>query len=152
MFDEWHGTHKIFKEFGIEQYNEECMADIRANSTRFTCSNIKNFEKQIFVWENGKLRQYYLDNNMVHSKELAYIHFQKRKIIIHSSNINEAFSIIINSAGVFAFEGKITPEVIKDYDVKNYKHFFGRQYKRLKNKIPGFKNGSIIFDKSLEKK
>lgn len=152
MFDEWYGIHKIFEEFGIAQYANECMADINANTAGFTCTNIKNFEKQIFVWENGDLKQYYLNKGIINSRELAYIHFQKRKISINSININSAHSIILNAAGVFGFEEEITSEVIEKYNVKNYKHFFERQYKRLKNKVPVLKNDSIIFDKSLKKK
>jgi len=152
MFDEWYGIHKIFEEFGIAQYANECMADIGANSTGFTCTNIKNYEKQIFVWENGDLKQYYLNDSIIESKELAYIHFQKRKININNININSARSIILNAAGVFGFEEEITSEVVKKYDVKNYKHFFERQYKRLKNKVPVLKSNSIVFDKSYVKK
>ena len=38
-----------------------------------------NFKRQVFLWENGKIWQYYQENGRNGAREFLYIHIQKRK-------------------------------------------------------------------------
>lgn len=84
-FDEWDGIWKIFRYHRIKQYHAEVIADIRAPSTykvrRFEATELKNHTHQVFYWHQGKTYQaYYHWEGGLFDHEIAYIHFQKRKL------------------------------------------------------------------------
>jgi hypothetical protein len=84
-FDEWDGVWKIFRYHGIPQYHRECIADIIPSSNkivrRFEASEITNHPHQFFYWMNGKACQaYHHREGGILDREVAYIHFQKRKL------------------------------------------------------------------------
>jgi hypothetical protein len=143
LFDEWQGIYRIFQELNISQYQKEVMADIKVYNTRLVCYNIENFNCQIFVWEEGKVMQYYLNNGNLESRELVYVHFQKRKIITSDSKVYESPSVILNSFCFIPHYGKITGDTVRKYDNVNYKHYLNAQFKRIKNKIPFLKKKFI---------
>jgi hypothetical protein len=152
LFDEWFGIYKIFEEHGIDQYNKEIMADIKVYSTRIECTNIENFSQQIFVWEDGDVKQYYLKDGKLQDRELAYIHFQKRKIVINDTDIYTSPAVILNSQSFLPFKGKITPAIVKRYDTRDYNHYLNSQFKRIKKKFSSAGKKSLSFDLSLLKK
>lgn len=85
QFDEWKGIHRILRYHGIRQYHAEVIADIRPPTrfriTRFEAMEIPNHKHQIFYWYGGKTFQAYLHREGgIIDREVAYIHFQKRKL------------------------------------------------------------------------
>ena len=64
-------------------FEKRIFADISMIYKRFRLAlDDKNYDKQIFYWENGKVyRSYYLDKDL-HKEEFIYIHFKKRKMNI----------------------------------------------------------------------
>jgi hypothetical protein len=135
IFDEWHGIHQIFKEFNLSQYHKECIADILPNAARFVCSNLKNYKKQLFVWQDGLVKQYYLSGGELQVTEVAYIHFQKRKIKINNIKAFKGKGVIFNSFEFIPFEGEITASLVQKYDEANYYHYLNRRYKTVLKKL-----------------
>lgn len=150
IFDEWHGIHQVFKEFNIAQYHDECIADIHPNTARYTCSNIKNYKKQLFVWENGVVKQYFLSEGTVQHRELAYVHFQKRKIRIDDVSVhNSSNAVALTSFSFIPLNRKVSADLIRKYDQPNYMHFFQRNSTRLLNILSTYTRKTAPIDRSL---
>ncbi|HTI90473.1 MAG TPA: DUF6625 family protein [Puia sp.] len=149
LFDEWHGIHRIFEELGLGQYNGEIMGDIKVYSPRLICTNIPNHSRQIFVWEEGHVRQYFLKGDAVGATELAYVHFQKRKIAVADERIYHSRAMILNPQAVLPYDGTITAAVIRKFDRADLSHYLQSQLKRIKKKIGSGGQGSLSFNKTL---
>lgn len=135
LFDEWDGIHKIFNYYNISQYNDEFIADINPKRKKLMASNIKNYDKQVFYWENGHLFQQALINNKMFKRELAYIHFQKRKFkkfIYNSKNIR---SFYITPDGFLEKKGPLFKKDYKLFNKDNFFYYFIWKYKRINKKI-----------------
>lgn len=85
-FDEWRGINKLIKAAGVSNYHEECVADISPIRFKMTNAKLPNYEHQIFRWIDGRVEQvYYNDEQLGQStdlpeiREVAYLHFQKRR-------------------------------------------------------------------------
>jgi hypothetical protein len=149
LFDEWHGIHRIFDELGIGQYNKELMADIKVSSARVVCNNIVNFKKQIFVWQEGVVNQYFLTDGQLDVIELAYVHFQKRKIVLSDPAVFSSKVIILNPQSLLPFNGPITADTVIRYDRPDYNHFVTSQLQRIKKKFFLFKKDAVVINKSV---
>jgi hypothetical protein len=149
IFDEWHGIHEIFNEFNLKQYHRECIADIRPNTARLTSSNLKNYSKQLFVWHEGSLKQYFLADGEVCSTELAYIHFQKRKITIPEPAVFNSRSVLLTARSFLPYNGEITAELIRKHDQPNYLHYFQRVTKVLLKRLPIAGRNPVIINTTL---
>jgi hypothetical protein len=149
IFDEWHGIHEIFNEFGIHQYHQECIADIRPNAARFTASNIENYRHQLFVWNEGSVQQYFILDGSVQHRDLAYIHFQKRKINLSGPQIQENRCIVFNSRSFLPYNREITADVIRKYDQPNFQHYIQRYIKSLLKRLPIGHNNAATINRSL---
>ncbi len=81
--------NQIFDAYGFPLFHERIHADIAPQFRRMKLS-VKsgnpqvNYKHQTFYWQNGKVWRAFLKNNgtwrSVVTEELAYIHFQKRKM------------------------------------------------------------------------
>ena len=149
LFDEWSGIHRIFEELQIGQYNAEIMGDIKVYSPRIECTNIRNYRPQLFVWQKGDVSQYYIDGSGLVAKELAYVHFQKRKIRIEDPAVFTSASMIVNPETVVAWEGEITTEAVKKYDRPGYTHYIGSVFKKIKKKLYSERRGTLSINKTL---
>jgi hypothetical protein len=149
LFDEWQGIHRIFEELGFGQYNKEIMADIKVDSTRVVCTNIPNHTPQLFVWEEGHVRQYYLQDGAVAATELAYVHFQKRKIAVADEKVYHSRAMILNPQAVLAYDGPVTAAVIRKFDRSDISHYWQFQLKRIKKKIRSGRKGALSINKQL---
>ena len=122
--------------------------DVDRRTLEYIAGNQKNYEKQFFCLENGKILQYYLnDNEEINKKEFAYIHFQQKKPTINF-DINEATRndrIILNSSGFFINNGEVSKQMILGYSEK---------IKNIENEKKQFKKDSIckFFKKTLKNK
>lgn len=94
LFDELAIT-RIYKE-RYSFFDKIIFADIWPGKRRYTmCTHLSyypsiyeefckrcdpvNFNRQVFLWEDGKIRQYYQEKGRTESREFLYIHIQKRK-------------------------------------------------------------------------
>lgn len=102
-FDEGWGLTKIAESKGIKTYIGNDFFDIYPFKKGFYSYNKSKQDRALekdkdfyFVWEKGNL---YLKDNVnkdSFSRELAYVHFQKRKIQVKNSSVNEKFFIVPN--------------------------------------------------------
>ena len=151
-FDEWFGIHRIFEDLGIPQYNKEIMGDIKVLSPRLECSNTRNYRPQIFVWEEGSVRQYYLEEGVLKMTELAYVHFQKRKISLSGQDVLRSRVMILNPDTLLPFSGPITAATVREYDRPGYNHYLHSQFKRIRKRLYPFKKDPSAIVKILPEK
>lgn len=124
-FDELSGINRIAKKEKIKMISINCFVDIDKRYNEYMAGNQKNYEKQIFSYKDGKIIQYYIDEEQkMKYKEFAYIHFQtkKPKVNIDFNDVDNQV-IVINSKGFNKINNIIKEDVIKDYseDYSNIK-------------------------------
>ena len=84
QFDELGGMNGLYLKKGFPFFRERIFADISKSTTRlrlvenYPDAHEKNYPHQLFVWENGAVKRYYLENGTVRSEEFLYIHLKKR--------------------------------------------------------------------------
>ena len=100
-FDEFTGINRICKRNKVKCYNKIKIADIDRRFSNYKLVGNKNYELQVFYWEDGNLKRAYvnLDNNIMED-EFCYLHFQKKNpnINMDLDNIPKAF--YINKRGI----------------------------------------------------
>ena len=128
-FDETSGMKIICEKMGIHfWWRLDHMADMMLSPKRVLKigSCMKNYTRQAFFYDNGKLMQCYFENEEIKYKELMYLHFQKRHPI-NAQNIIDSFYIF--------FDEFVVRKSIKD-DKKaierNYQSFWTLKYDKLK--------------------
>jgi hypothetical protein len=145
IFDETYGIFKIFRSLKKNIFHNSNFIDINCNSIRFTSTNTKNYLKQFFVYDNGKIYHYYKTNifdfsNSYLKSEYSYIHFQKRKILFNTfDNPNKIYLIRGNSLLKF----NTIEEIIRyNYLFSDFFiiHFFNRFFERIFSKYFIFNN------------
>lgn len=135
-FDEWAGIYGIYKKNNITMFEKRIFADISMIYKRFRLAlDDKNYDKQIFYWENGKVyRSYYLDKDL-HKEEFIYIHFKKRKMNIFNLERDKTRSFYISSNGFYEKFEKET----KLEDIDKYNYFPGKMKEKIELFIFNFK-------------
>jgi hypothetical protein len=108
-FDEWDGIWKIFRYYKLKQYHKEVIADIipptKYKITKFEATELQNYPFQIFYWHEGKTFQaYYHREGGLFDREVAYVHFQKRKLPPHSFNHLNVNGFTICPLGFFPYD------------------------------------------------
>lgn len=153
IFDEWPGIGKIFREFGLPYYHEEQMADIDSSKMSFTCRNIPNYEKQLFVWEEGNVFQYYLENGDIKRRGVSYIHFQKRIVPVKDEAVLTSEKVLITNRGFYPHVGPVTTDLFYLYDRANLSHGISRimngikkRFSQLFNQSPGVNRSLVYID------
>ena len=97
-FDEW-GAHKgnglswILEKNGIKQYKESMCFDV--NSTKYKFLNARNKEMYngYFEYTHGKVIFWKYENKQYIPEEVSYVHFQKRKLKIESTNTKHFYVV-----------------------------------------------------------
>lgn len=91
-FDEHAGLMSIARKQRIKEYYREDMADISCRIKRMTASRQKNYNHQVFYYENGSVYRAFVENGNIKKEEYIYIHFQKRQLQIES--LGKSFYIL----------------------------------------------------------
>ena len=154
VFDEMCGIVPIYKKHNFPFFSERIFADITPIHRRLTLSRKiynkkpdKNYHKQIFYWENGKVfRDYWKCGNKC-KEEFAYIHFRERKLCIDDNSIENAFYIV--PKGFIIKSSESTPNDVKMYNrycffrelIENIKSAVKEYRRRFKKVISKLKNG-----------
>lgn len=147
-FDEvnQYSINTIYKENNFPLLRlDECYYDITPKSYAFKHSSWdENFSGHmnkriptIFLWRQGHLYEYSILDRAVKSKELGYIHYQKRKMV-YDLNIENTDRFIITPKGFYDFKGqKINSKVIIDNsrDKLIYKQYVLLKFKALQQRI-----------------
>ncbi len=135
-FDELSGINKIAKKAKIKMTTINWFIDIDKRYDVYMACNQENYKKQIFCYKDGKIIQYYIEENEeVKSKEFAYIHFQAKKPKVNTDlNDIDKSTIIINSIGFNKVNTDIQKKIIEDYS---------EDYSKIKEKNREFKLNQI---------
>ncbi|WP_300363917.1 DUF6625 family protein [Fusobacterium sp.] len=117
------------------------------NITRYDFSQkkyiIKKRKNSFFLYENGKINQYYTENNEIKKEEFLYIHLQSRKMDVKISFNEEKYKIIPNAFEKLEYEN-IDEKTFYKIKKKNLNlHYFRLRSKNLKNKIIRFFNRGL---------
>ncbi|MFT8556152.1 DUF6625 family protein [Liquorilactobacillus hordei] len=136
-FDEEYGLTRISNSIGIRSYKQTDFADINYKKFNFEMIGKKNRgKKQIFYWSNGNLFCLtLLDEGIIKSEEVMYIHLQKRKMICNYNGlINDQF-IIEPNRFIFGNTDEIN-NILKKQKIKRiYFTYFYRRFFELKTNI-----------------
>ncbi len=89
-FCEWYGAHELAYLAGLDQYLVERFVDVDQSSAGLRGIGLRNYEHQLFYWEDGRLFREYIDDPGVDPEdaawprtqrdEFAYLHLQKRRM------------------------------------------------------------------------
>ena len=94
-FDEKCGIQKIFDSLGINTYKKNEMMDISPKHYQLrrveSDKAIKNYKRQIFYYQNGKVYCCYFEDSNIKQEEFLYIHLQKRKMNVLCNNFDSYF-------------------------------------------------------------
>lgn len=116
-FDEITGIQRIAKKNGINAvYGIDYIeTEIKNYQLRSRMDKI-NPKYQAFYWENGDLYRVKTENNQIYYQKIAYIHLQKRKIIVNEEDgmIENSFWIGPSGYTKKKYIGKPTIEDIKN--------------------------------------
>ena len=134
-FDETRGIYEICKKKQINLYHSSDYADLWIKYTRFKLADHKfgyelrkNYDYQVFYWENGKIMRSYLDNEEMKYDEFVYIHHLPKKCSKNRIQVPpKCTAFWITNKGFFQKENKEV--TIKD--IKKYNPFYGKLFERL---------------------
>lgn len=147
LFDEL-ALIKIFNKNKEKFFDKIIYADILPGKKRYTmCTKLKyyssiyeefkkiykpvNFNKQIFLWENKKIYQFYSQNNELNFREYIYIHIQKRKWNLEGNFSNK---MIISDGKVLSYSDENIQELINKYNRYSFiKEIFEEIYGFIKH-------------------
>lgn len=79
-FDEWEGLYKLMKVNQVGFWLSNDLAEIAVCRRDLRLAHRKNYPKQLFTWEDGKILRTAWENGEEIADEYAYIHLQKRPI------------------------------------------------------------------------
>ena len=106
----------------------------------------------MFIWDDNKIYQYYIDCNRVQKREYIYIHIQKRKWCLKSEYSNR---MVISNNEVFKAENTNIEKIIKKYNkyslvvekAEDLRNFIKHCWSYLKRKILKIEKEKIIVEK-----
>lgn len=137
-FDEWGGISAILESHDIKQFSKILYADIDISKYNFHIHYKKNYSKQIFLFEEGKLFRLYFEDGEVHKDEFMYIHLQKRHMYVYRSPDDRFYifpSELINSSCFLNDKAAINCRLNKSMALKFYISFLKFKLKRIKLKL-----------------
>ena len=118
-FDE-SGLDRIYEALNIPYYKNVNFAHLRKYDAGFfldlkpLSEGWKNY-RQIFVWDNGKVIRYYLNNRKVQQEEYMYCHFWCRPMNYRARVDNDSICFLIYSDVVCNFNGTVDKNIITRY-------------------------------------
>lgn len=128
-------------------YTKQLEADIATKSNRLILDEYDFFsnthrylrQRNLFLYDKGQIKRFYLCGNKVEMQEYAYIHLQKRKMDVDFNPINGVRSYVI-AANKF-YIPSLSLNDINRYKFENIKtlfinpHYLSLRWKNLKIKL-----------------
>lgn len=144
FFDEHGGMDLIAKAARVKQYSNIVYADISHKYNKLTLTELHNHEHQVFYWENGEVFREYLDDRYKTARKdsFAYIHFQKRKMIMEDNTLDAASFFITPDGFRVKTIMNLSMADFSRYNQKRLKllDFYWYNSKRVKNKLKRIQN------------
>ena len=130
-FDENAGMGSKYISFGWPFFQGLLMADIHPAWHRYKLvtvpgSELKNYDHQVFFWENGKIyREAILPDDSHVRDEFIYCHFQKRGNLPMENECLKTDGFFISYKGFFPKKSEVSMS-----DIDRYNPFPGERYER----------------------
>ena len=160
IFDETYNNSKnineIFLFFNKKVFQEDLSVNFKVLPTKFvkTTYNYKtkkfdnDYTKALYIWENGHIYRYYIQNKQLKKEEFLYIHLQERKMRFNKKILNENhFKIVPNKFGIVKFDEiniknykKISKRAFNVHFIQNKMKWQIKKYKRIMNNLKEKKN------------
>ena len=150
-FDEICGMTKTYLENDYSLFSKRIFADIASVYKRYRLVEIypldkkpKNYKKQIFYWENGKVYRTYIVGGQKFTEEYIYVHFKKRPNYTFTFDLDKTNAFYITNKGFFSKDGEVTDKDIDLYNkyngflyelIENVKFKISTLFKKVKRKI-----------------
>lgn len=151
-FDETYGINKIYEKNNFPFFQKRIYGDIDTRYKRFKQSirseEEKNYDYQVYYWDNGHVYRAFLYKKQIQIEELAYIHLQKRKFDDLNFNIVLSNSFYISNKGFINKENKNIPTI---KDIKYYNEYNGKIYELIEYLSNLKKNWKFILKWYMEK-
>lgn len=114
-FDEFFGINTIYSSNKYPIFVNRIFADISRIYHRYRLAlKDKNYNYQVFYWEDGHVFRAYLDGAEIKKDEFIYIHFKKRPNYTVNDDVRDANSFYVTNDGFFVKDAKpITKEIIQ---------------------------------------
>lgn len=77
--EEQYGLYRISVRNGIKWYREKNFADFYIPYSSYILNQRENYDEQVFYWEDGKVIRAYVEERIVKTDEMAFLHWQKRR-------------------------------------------------------------------------
>jgi len=77
--EEQYGLYRISEKNNIKWFREKNFADFYIPYSSYILNQRENYDEQVFYWEYGKVVRAYVENDVVKTDEMAFLHWQKRK-------------------------------------------------------------------------
>lgn len=127
-FDEMNGMYTIFKHNNLSMFEQRLFADISKIYFRFKLAMPdKNYDYQLFFWQNGHIFRVYFDQGVMNKDEFMYIHFKERKNMHMDSNCLDSDAFLITSKGFIG----ISPSKIDRHLIEKYNPYLGKKYEQM---------------------
>lgn len=142
-FDEFEPWNQVMQDMKLRQWVPHVFADISCDTYRFVLeygNHKKN--KQIYLWRDGILSRYYLENGKIYQDEWCYIHLQKRKMILEDSIDNMEYWIVPNKFIAYGEAGHME-KFIDTYGIDEF--YLNRKIGRIKEILENILNGALLF-------
>lgn len=86
--EEQYGLYRISEKNNIKWYREKNFADFYIPYSSYILNQRENYDEQVFYWEDGKVIRAYVEDGIVKSDEMAFLHWQKRKPTITKETLD----------------------------------------------------------------
>lgn len=116
VFDENNRINSIFHHNRFPIFEKTIFANINPAYTRYKCCNLKNYKKQLFYYDSGKIFRAFLGKHgKVGYEEFIYIHLLQRKHGVVSQEIIDADRFAFTENGYSLLERVPDADMIKAY-------------------------------------
>ena len=116
VFDEFNRINSIFYHNKLPIFDKTIFANINQSFTKFKCCNLRNYRKQLFYYDSGRVFRAFFDwNGKVQHQEFIYIHLLKRKLGIIPQEILDADIIAITENGYFIIDRVPDAGIINEF-------------------------------------
>lgn len=137
-FDE-NGIDAIYNYLDITYFQETNFANLTKYETKFHLDAMpkedeyKN-DRQVFIWDNGKLTRYYLHSGKIHSEEFLYIHFWCRPMSYKVTDFNKGRYLIYSDV-VTDKDFELTPKLIRQKGRSHPVAFYAKSLWKNRHKL-----------------
>ena len=130
-FDEASGIYQIFEKNGFSMFNKRIFADISLMYSRYRLAfDDKNYDYQVFCWDNGHVFRYYEDGG-IKKDEFIYIHFKKRGALpVEEGCLCPGTTFYITNRGFFPCNASIIDRDL----IQKYNHFESQKFESIERK------------------